>query len=160
MGSKFGFDKMIKSMDRVKKSLPRKVGNQATRFFVDSFNKQGWTNVSFQKWEEPQRRRAGFDAYKYPKNKDLGRRTRPILIGKSGGTKSGSHIHLRQSVNTSMKKATWNEILFVVPQKYARRHNEGLDDMPQRKFIGNSATLMRSIKKNVNREIKKVMRRR
>lgn len=157
MASRFGFDKIIQKMDRLKRELPPIVGNMGQRFFVDSFSSQGWTDAGFEAWQKPQRMTEGTPSYKYPKRKDLGRRSRAILIGKSGGTKSGSHTHLRQSVNTSLKTAVWDDILFSVPQAYARRHNEGLGGMPKRQFIGNSQTLISLIKNRIDRDMKIVL---
>jgi len=153
--SAFGFDKMEQKMQKLKAELPLQVGNIATRFFVDAFSKQGWTDKSFIPWQEVQRRIPGTPSYKYPKKSDLSRHGRNILIGKSGG-KGGASTHLRQSVNNSLKSAKWEEILFSVPEVYAKRHNEGLDGMPQRQFIGNSATLTENIKQKIGTEMKKV----
>jgi len=110
MASKFGFDVMLKKMDALKRDLPPVIGAMGLSFFLQSFAKQGWTGDSFQPWE----------ARKDTKN------TRKLLIGKSGGTKNASHLHLRPQVANSLKKTTWQEILFDVSGvPYARIHNEG-----------------------------------
>ena len=36
---------------------------------------------------------------------------------------------------------------------YARRHNEGLDNMPQREFIGDSDKLFKDIEKVIDKQI-------
>jgi len=154
--SGFNFDIIKKDFTQLKRTLPVLIGNDAQRFFVEAFNKQGWTDKGFEKWKTPQRRVSGTPAYKYPKTKDTARRTRATLIGKSGGTKSGSHGHLRQSVNNSRKTTTWNKILFSVPQPYAKRHNEGLKGMPQRKFMGNSHKLTQMMAQKMHRELTKI----
>lgn len=110
MASRFGFDIMLKKVEAMKRDLPPVIGNMGLRFFVDNFAKQGWTDKSFKAWE--------------PK-KDK-KNTLPILVGKSGGTKSGAHTHLRKAVNNSLVRSVWNEILFDVKGvPYARIHNEG-----------------------------------
>src|ERR1035437_2875780 len=157
MASRFGFAEMLQKMDALKRDLPPIIGNMGTRFFVESFTKQGFTDTSFEAWQKPQRMIPGMPAYKYPLKKVLNRRSRNILVGKSGGTKSGAHTHLKQSVNTSLKSASWSNILWAVPQPYARRHNEGLDYMPKRKFIGYSYTLMKQIEEKVNSEMIKIL---
>lgn len=155
--SRFGFDKMKKQMERLKAELPQQLGNMGVRFFVSSFDKQGWTDSGFQAWKKPKRMITGTPEYKYPKKRDLNRHSRAILVGKSGGTRSGAHIHLRQSVNTSLKSAVWPYIEFAVPQPYARRHNEGLDRMPKRQFIGYSHTLATQMREKINSEMRKVL---
>ena len=145
----------------MKKNLPIQLANISTRHFVDSFKKQGWTDGVLQKWPEVQRRKHGTGSYMYPKKKDLGRRKRMILTGKSGGTKGGSHAHLRQSVNTSMKTATWDQILFSVPQPYAKAHNDGLKSgrftQKQRKFMGNSKQNIAKMKHRINKAMTKIL---
>lgn len=110
MASRFRFNEMLKSMSALKRDLPPVIGNMGLRFFVDTFSKQGWTDNGFHPWEP-----------KKDKKNNL-----PILVGKSGGTKSGAHTHLRKAVNNSLVKTTWNEILYDVKGvPYARIHNEG-----------------------------------
>lgn len=157
--SKFGFDKMLRNMEQFKRDIPQQIGNMAVRHFVKSFDDQGFTDTTLVKWKEVKRRIVGTDEYKYPKKKDLGRRSRSILIGKSGGTKSGSHEHLKAQVNTSMKRAVWPYVDFLVSSKYANRHNEGLAGMPKREFIGNSHALIRAQKDKMNTEMIKVLSR-
>lgn len=156
--SRFRFDIIKTEFSQLKRELPVLIGNDAQRFFVDSFKKQGWTDGGFQKWKTPQRRIPGTPAYKYPKNKDKGRKTRATLIGKSGGTKQGAHAHLRQSVNNSVKKASWDQILFSVPQPYAKRHNDGLKGMPKRKFMGNSKELTSKMALRMHKKITKIFK--
>lgn len=107
--SRFGFNKMLGAMNQLKRELPLQVGNIGQRFFVNAFTKQGWTDKTFVPWVP---------------RKDHKNRL-PLLIGKSGGTKSGSHAHLRASVNTSVRSASWPFVTFGVPQPYARIQNEG-----------------------------------
>jgi hypothetical protein len=157
--SKFGFDKMLRNMDQMKRDIPQQIGNMAVRHFVKSFDDQGFTDVGLVKWKEVKRRIIGTDAYKYPKKKDLDRRSRSILVGKSGGTKDGAHAHLKSLVNTSVKRAVWPYIDFLISSKYANRHNEGLDGMPRRKFIGNSHVLAQQGKQKINEAMRNVLSR-
>jgi hypothetical protein len=157
--SKFGFDKMLRNMDQMKRDIPQQIGNMAVRHFVKSFDDQGFTDVGLVKWKEVKRRIIGTDAYKYPKKKDLERRSRSILVGKSGGTKSGAHAHLKAQVNTSLKRAVWPNIDFSISSKYANRHNQGLDGMPKRKFMGNSHVLAQAAKQKIDDSMRKVLSR-
>lgn len=154
--SRFGFSKKLAAMQQLKRDLPIQLGNMGTRFFVKAFDDQGWTDRTLIKWPQVKRRISGTPEYKYPKGRDLQRRSRAILIGKSGGTKSGAHTHLKQSVNTSLKSAVWPNIEFAVPQPYARRHNEGIR-MPKRQYIGNSYTLMMQMREKINFSMKRVL---
>jgi|SRR6185369_2376845 len=149
--SRFRFNKMLEKMSALKRELPIELGNMGQRFFVDAFRKEGWTDRGFIKWA-PRKDKSNL---------------RPLLIGKSGGTKNAAHIHLRQSVNTSLKKSTWDEILFMAPQKYAAIHNEGGEGlafgkykftMPQRKFMGNSHVLIGNMSKRVNLRMNQVLK--
>lgn len=182
--SRFKFDQMLKKMDALKRDLPPVIGNMGLRFFVGNFQKEGWTGETFTHWQP---------------RKDK-KNTRKLLVGKSGGTKAASHIHLRSAVNNSLVRAVWNEILFDVKGvPYARIHNEGGTihkyaqsgklnfkitksgksrfaklknanfqqnvtfgehdiKMPKRKYIGNSATLIRQIHNRINEGMLKVLK--
>ncbi len=43
------------------------------------------------------------------------------------------------------------QVTFYTHKEYARRHNEGLEGMPKRQFIGDSKTLFNNIKKEIDR---------
>lgn len=131
MASKFTFDRVYRALDEVKRTLPEKCANLARNHFSKSFIEQGWEGKP---WKEVNRRIPGTVEYKYPKKKDLGRRRRPILVGK-GSTK------LRRAVANSIRVMSFPTVRLVVDLPYARRHNEGLDGMPQRKYFGNSKKL-------------------
>lgn len=156
--NKLHIDKIRKNFDKLKHDLPIIIGNTGQNFFRSSFEKQGWTDESFHAWKQVQRRTPGTKAYKYPKEKDLSRRTRGILIGNRA--KGGEH--LRDSVNRSLKKSTWDAIEWSVPQKYAAAHNQGLMTrnftMPQRKFMGTSKTLLNNIKDKIEFALRQLIK--
>ena len=143
--SKFNFDMVLKNCKQVEQELPKELANTTQKFFNKAFRQQGWDGKT---WQTPQRRIPGTNAYKYPKSKRLGRRTRATLVGKSGT--------LRRAVATSLRVATFKKVRFEVDLEYAKVHNEGLQvrnfKMPERKFMGDSPTL-RKLQLNV---IKKV----
>jgi len=128
---KFNFAGLKENLRRMHTELPDLLANQAQNYFSKSFFKQGWNGKS---WKEVQRRIPGTNAYKYPKKKDLGRRKRPILVGK-GSTK------LRRAVANSVRVKTWPVVRLVVDLPYARRHNEGLDGMSKRQYMGQTQEL-------------------
>lgn len=132
---------MYRKLQSVQSSLPTVLANEGTRFFVGSFDKEGWDGKS---WKVPQRRIAGTPAFKYPKNKDLGRRTKRTLV------KTGN---LRRAVNNSVKQKTFKRIVWNVDTgtryNYAAVHNEGLGKIPQRRFMGESKTLNAIFKRKI-----------
>jgi len=133
------FDAAFKAMYRriasVQNTLPTVLANEGVNFFVGNFDKEGFVDVSIEKWKTPERKIPGTSAYKYPKKKDLGRRTKKILI-KSGKLKRATNNSVSEK---SFKKIVWriNPVYFP----YAYRHNEGTDGMPKRQFMGESKTL-------------------
>lgn len=151
-----GFNFKLKSQQFqvLKNTLPPVIGNMAKRYFVGAFTKQAWDG---RRWAEVNRRQQGTPEYKYPKAKDLARRTRGILIGK-GGAK------MRRGVNNSLQGSpTWNNIEFKVSQdyskfNYAQVHNQGDATHPKRQFIGYAKQLSAQMKKKINSEMTKVLR--
>lgn len=127
----FNLEQVKTNLIKAKNELPIVLANQAQNYFVAAFDKQGWDGKS---WQEVHRRIPGFPEYEYPKDKDLSRRTRAILIGK-GATK------LRRAVSTSIRVMTWPRILLVVDLPYARAHNEGLGRMPKRTYMAQTKEL-------------------
>lgn len=146
MGNKFKIDQIIKNAAVIKTKVPPLLANQARNFFLKSFKDSAWQDSGTQKWKEVQRRIAGTNAYKYPKKKQLSRRTSPILV------RTGK---LRRAVRNSVRLQTFERIELVVPLKYAAVHNEGEGNMPQRKFMGDSKTLRDKQVKLIYREFDK-----
>lgn len=142
--SKFKLDKVIKNLEATKRDLPIKLANQAVNHFSDNFQKQGFET---QRWKEVKRRIPDTPEYKYPKRKGLSRRTKPILVNTG---------RLRRAVAASKKLSTFNLIKLVVDLPYAIYHNEGTDNTPQRKFIGDSAALRRKQINLIDKEIDRI----
>lgn len=133
--SKLGLDKAIKRFERIRFELPKIVANDCVRFWLDGFQKEGFTNVQFEPW-------------KPRKGKQTGRNsTRRILVD------SGA---LRRSVSNSVKEATWQRISFKVELPYAVYHMTGTGKMPKRKFMGDSVTLRRQLTKKTRDVISKI----
>jgi phage gpG-like protein len=141
------------NFERMKRELPIKIGNMGTRFFIQAFQKQGFTDTTEQAWQEPQRRIPGTPAYKYPKRNAARRHARAILV------QSGK---LRAAVNNALKSSVWDNIFWEVNLPYAAVHNYGLEmrygKMPQRKFMGRSETFLRMVKEKIMSEMKKLHR--
>ena len=129
--NKFGFGEIKRKIAAMKEELPKVLANQAQTFFVKSWANQGWEG---QPWKEVKRREEGTPEYKYPKRKDLGRRTRAILVGKGSG-------RLRRAVGNSIRSAAFDRIRLVVDLPYAAVINDGGAHMPERSFMKDSITL-------------------
>jgi phage gpG-like protein len=137
--SKFKFDRVIKNMEAVKREAPQILANQAQTFFADTFNKQGFTDGSLQKWKERKND---------TKKRDSGR----AILVKSG--------NLRKAVANSIRSATFDNIRLVVDGKfsYGKYHNEGTDKLPKREFMGDSKTLRKMQKGKLKKMIDKIWR--
>jgi phage gpG-like protein len=146
MATKFNFDRVKEKIATMEKDLPPLLANDARNYFLNSFKQQGWEG---RQWKEVKRRIEGTNEYKYPKKKDLGRRKRPILIGK-GSTK------LRRAVADSIESDSWPIIRLVVNLIYAARHNYGLDGMPKRTFMTNSKKLREKLLSRIKTESRKI----
>ena len=148
--SKFNFDRMSALLTREKTALAVAVGNFAQNEFRENFKRQSFNGA---KWQEVKRRIPGTPAYR---SAGKSGHTRAILVGKGSGT-------LRRAVNVSLKKATFGEILFVVPLPYAEIHNTGgvINNkrakiiMPKRQFIGMTPRLEQGIRLRIKRYLDK-----
>jgi phage gpG-like protein len=140
------FKSMYRKLQSTQRTLPSVLANVGTNFFISNFDKEGFQDGGLTKWKTPQRKIAGTKSYKYPKKKDLGRRTRKTLV------KSGK---LRREVNSSAKEKTFKRIVWRVSLPYAARHNEGLKGMPERRFMGPSRTLNTLFRKKIIEAYKK-----
>jgi hypothetical protein len=155
MANKFHFDRVIRNVEQLKRQLPIVLENQARNYFLDSFKNQGYDG---KKWPEVQRRIPGTRAYKYPKNKDKSRRTRPILKGRTGA--------LRRTVAAPARIRTFNRIRFVYDpptqrnssQSYAEFIQNGTPKMPARPFSGQTKQLTRMQKRTINTYIDRIWR--
>lgn len=150
MPNKFNFGRIIKDFEALKQTLPKEIGNESVNFFRDSFRKQGFQNgMGLQKWKEVQRRIDGTKAYKYPKKKDLGRRTRAILVGKGSG-------RLKRSIR--MAGSSFNRTKIISDLPYSRVHNEGLGRMPKRQFMGRSRMLDLKVNTLIRNRLDKIFK--
>ncbi len=134
------FKALYRRLGSAQNTLPPILANEGTRFFVGNFDKEGFDDGTVKKWAVPKRRIPGTKEYKYPKKKDLGRRTRKTLV------KSGK---LKRAVNNSVTLRTFKKIIWNVKDiPYAHRHNEG-EGMPKREFMGESKTLNAIFKRKI-----------
>lgn len=143
------FAALNRRVAQAQKELPNALATEGTRFFVGNFDKEAF---DADKWKVPQRRIPGTNAYKYPKRRDQGRRTRKTLV------KSG---RLKRAVNSSVSEKTPRRIVWRIPYSsvpYAAAHNYGKGRQPQRRFIGDSPVLRRLMKNKTIQVYKKYFR--
>lgn len=144
MDNKFKMGAMLQRIEVMKRELPVILANQAQNHFAHSFNEHGFEG---KQWPEVQRRIPGTNAYKYPKNKDLGRRTRAINV------KSGV---LRRAVGTSIRSVSFKKTELIVAVPYAKYLNEGTNHIPERPFIKQGPELTKMQRERIKRYFKKV----
>lgn len=143
MKGKFKLDVVRQKLDEANSRIPRLLSKHAENYFVASFAKQSFNHDA---WQEVKRRIPGTDEYKYPKERGLSRRTKPILVGTG---------RLRRAVSNSTRTMTPKQVRLVVDLPYAKNHNEG-DTVPQRQFIGQTPELTRQQKDIIENEVNKI----
>jgi hypothetical protein len=75
---------------------------------------------------------------------------RSILVGHNTGPDK-----LKNSFHASRSR---REVRFTTYKSYAKRHNEGVDGMPQRRFMGPSKKLDRQIETKLTKELDKIFK--
>ena len=139
--SKFNLDRVLQNVEQMKTTLPKVLANDAKRFFLSSWDKQGFTDVGLTPWK--------------PRAKETKKtKGKSILVGTG---------KLRRAVANSVKSATFESIKFEVNLPYAAIHNEGGTlhnggTMPKREFMGDSKTLRDLLEKKINLAIEKIWR--
>ena len=125
----------------LKVDFPKIVKVEGLNFIHDNFDNEGFTESSgsVKKWKKRKKRKGKQG------RKDKGR----ALMIKSG--------NLRRSWDNKTK-ASDNKVEFTSDKPYAERHNEGLDDMPQRQMIGDSRELDKRIQDKLKREMDKIFK--
>lgn len=152
-------------LDRASEIIPDKVPRivevEGLNFIKKNFREQGYTDGSVKKWKKRKttdRRGNDLTRYRTDRRGSVGELTkfgqreqgRAILIGhNTGGDKLANSYRARRSRR---------QVVFYTYKKYARRHNEGLDGMPQRQMIGKSRYLDDRIGNKITREMDKIMR--
>lgn len=152
-----------KAAEKMSETTLRIIGVEGKRFISKNFQDQSFTDTSSTSWAARKTvDKQGNDMSQYRTNRrgkegdltQFGRRNldRAILVGfKSGGNKLKNSFRYR--VNLGSK-----QVIFYTYKEYAQRHNEGLDGMPQRQFIGQSAYLHEQISNKVTTELEKIFK--
>lgn len=134
---------------------------EAMAFINKNFREQGFTDSSISKWKPRKTTdRKGRDKTRYRTNRigikgeltKFGQREkgRNILIGhNTGGDK------LWKSFRAKKEK---DRVRIYTYKMYARIHNEGVNGMPKRQFIGRSIYLDNKIKEKITKELDKIFK--
>lgn len=112
------------------------IGNEAVSHFKKSFRDGGFEDKTVEPW-------------KPRKDKSKRSQGRAILV-KSGDLKRSPH---RESLNR-----TGLSVVISTDLPYAKRHNEGLDGMPKRQFMGDSYKLNEKVKKILTNKLDKIFK--
>ena len=150
-----------KAMQVIPDKLPIIIEVEGLNFIKNNFRTQGFKDGSKRDWQKRKTTdKNGKDLTRYRTNRKgsagsftrFGQRNqgRAILVGHdTGGDKLSNSFRSRRSRQ---------RVVFYTYKKYGQRHNEGLDGMPKRQFIGKSATLENNIKKKLTKELDKVLK--
>jgi phage gpG-like protein len=152
---------LLKAAQEIPEKGLRIIGNEGKRFIQKNFEDEGFTDTTLDKWEDRKKEDdQGRDITRYRTNR-VGRtgnlnkygskiQDRALLTGHAtGGDK------LRNSIKYRID-ASGKTVKFYTAKKYAARHNEGLDKMPKRQFMGKSAYLEEQISKKITTELDKI----
>ena len=152
---------------RASKEIPNKalrvIGVEGNNFINKNFRDQGFTDTTTKKWDKRKTvDKAGTDITRYRTNR-VGRAgslnrygsknaDRAVLVGfATGGDK------LKNSFKYNISNGS-NRVIFRTYKPYAARHNEGLNGMPKRQFLGKSAYLNQRISDKITRELDQTLR--
>lgn len=134
--------------------LPVVVGAEAANFYKESFQNEGFTDKTLEKWQEVKRRED-------PARPDRAAATRKILTGETGDL--GRSITYQPQPGETVIIADTTQA--GSDKDYAAPHNEGTTTagrgnntaIPKRQFIGESATLNRKLDEIITKDMKRIL---
>lgn len=160
-------DDLQKMLLRAAKEIPEKalkiIEVEGKNFIQKNFQDEGFTDTSNEKWEERKTEdKQGRDITRYRTNRKGKRgslnkygsdnKDRALLTGKAtGGNK------LRNTIKSRVNRSS-QEVRYYTDKEYAQRHNEGLDGMPKRQFMGKSKYLNTQIGNKLKKELDKIFK--
>lgn len=152
-------------LNQAAKQIPDKalriIGVEGLKFIKKNFRDQGFNDTGIKKWQKRKTTdKNGRDMTRYTRGRNAGSMTkfglrnadRALLVGHdTGGDK------LINSFKYNIIKAS-SQVHYSTNKKYAARHNEGLDGMPKRQFMGKSKYLDNQISQKIKKELDKLLR--
>lgn len=155
--SKF-LEKKAKEVERyIDRDAPRIVAKMARDHAKQSFQDEGYTDDTFQKWDEVKRR----------KEENLKRGKRGKILKNQPREQSRKILtdtgDLARSIQSEVVSSELVEIGSDLP--YAKPHNEGADDagrnrnvkLPKRQFLGKSKQLEKEITEKFEKDLTKIL---
>jgi len=139
MAKRWNVKKKINAFEKMKRTLPVRLGNKYKNHFIKAFNDEAFS------YDTP--KSDPWKARKYQTKEDKRTNKRRALLVQSGS--------LKRSIK--VKRATWSKIQigsYGIP--YASYHNKGTRDIPQRQFIGKSPIVEKQVGKLIQNEIKHI----
>jgi phage gpG-like protein len=128
---------------------PRYAGNVAVRKFKENFETEGFFGKP---WDNVRRRMSSYrdsqgktHKVHLPKH-DNKAATRKVLHGRTG--------NLKRSISSEVSGHA--QATIYSDSKYGKRHNEGLDKMPKREFIGDNPQVENAVKTEIERRLNKI----
>jgi phage gpG-like protein len=144
MSKKIKFDTILRKIKSQRKAVACQIANKGVNHFKQSFRDGGFTDEALERWQPRQGEIRGGLA-----RLAKGQKGRRAILVKSG--------LLRRSIKKI--KVTPNSIIVGTNSTtYASYHNQGIGHMPQRKFIGRSKMLSRSISSLISAYVKKAFK--
>lgn len=154
-----------KLLNRAAKELPEKtlriIGVEGKNFIAKNFKDEGFNDVGLEKWEKRKTEdKRGRDITRYRTNRKAGNlnrygskiKDRAILVGyNTGGDKLKNSFKYRISLGSK-------QVVFYTYKAYAQRHNEGLEGMPKRQYMGKSVYYNNQIIKKLKKELDQILK--
>ena len=131
--NKLGSKVVNSKVKNLRRDIPQGTSTLAVGWFRESFRRQGFTDTGFRRWK---------------KRKPSAKRNK----GRAILTDTG---RLKRSIRK--ERVTLRQTRIVSKLPYSARHNEGLDGMPERKFMGESQKLERKMLKFIYKSIDKAL---
>jgi phage gpG-like protein len=149
-----------KAITFIKTKVPDIIGTESVNHFKESFQNEGFTDKSLDKWDEVKRRDSSSKWYGFSAN----RKNRYSEAATSRKILSGESKDLAESLDYSKIPG---HVIIESDKPYAEVHNEGRKakvfgkkefDMPKRKFVGPSEELDKKIDDKITRELDKILK--
>lgn len=170
----FDIKKLTSKLRRLKRTLPRAIGEVAVKHFKKSFRNQGFTDVSLEKWPERKGKKRRRRRATLVKSGALRRSIRRVSTSHKSVTvgsdlpyaqihNEGGKITTTQQVSSHKRKAHKRKVKgrrrkARVPEHQVKAHSRKVNTkIPQRQFIGNSKQLDKSILTFVDRRLKETI---
>jgi phage gpG-like protein len=166
--------KIEKLIDYLHNDVPVIIGTEAVNHFKESFQNEGFTDKSLDKWDEVERRKSssGWYGFQYKANANKPEVKRRKENSSSNYSPAATQRAILTGTTQELKNSIqWERIGNIIRIKatvpYAKLMNEGGDmkvfgkttrKMKQRQFMGKSAVLKAKLEQMIADDIKQILR--